>query len=266
MTETLITTHNSGFFSCFNVRLNNIINYFNTHKKLPKVVDSSRQFSFFRNDNNTDISKILFKDVEDIEINYKNDVKTTISNLEDQFSDYKLINFKDVNLFIEKYFTPSDLITERINFLIKKYEIDLDNTISVFYRGNDKVLETGIGSYDTFLEKILEVKNKNTNMKFLIQSDEQDFIDYCKPHIGFITIDELPRIPKNNNMVIHNIVVDKQSFGINFFSVTNILSKSKILITHSGNCGLWATYLRGNCDNLHQYLKPMNQELNKNWF
>lgn len=265
MSDKIIITHNAGFFSCCNIRLKHIVEYFNKFKELPKIVDSSKQFVSFKNDQKIDISELLFKNsVEDIE--YINDIKVIDSELEDQFSIYKLINFKNVNKFINKYFSPSDLIVNRINFFTEKYNINLDNTISVFYRGNDKVSETKLGSYETFLTKMLEIKIKNPEMKFLIQTDEQNFIDYCRPHIDFIVIDELPRIYKNNNKVIHNLVTDKESFVIDFFSITNILSKSKVLITHSGNCGLWATYLRGNCENVHQYLNPKNNTLKENWY
>lgn len=42
--ENLIITHNAGFFSCYTLRLYDIIFYFNKNKKCPKFVDSSCQF------------------------------------------------------------------------------------------------------------------------------------------------------------------------------------------------------------------------------
>jgi hypothetical protein len=33
--------HNAGFFSCCSVRLHMIIQYFNSYKKLPQIVNSS---------------------------------------------------------------------------------------------------------------------------------------------------------------------------------------------------------------------------------
>lgn len=98
------------------------------------------------------------------------------------------------NPFIEKYFTPSKLVQNKINAIAQKYEIDYDNTCALFHRGLDKVTETEICSYEDKIEKAKELLKENPNIRFLIQSDETGFIEkacetfpdnsfYCKDEI-----------------------------------------------------------------------------------
>ena len=264
--STLKITHNAGFFSCCTIRLGKIVEFFNKNKSLPTIVDSSQQFTNYKSNVDEDLSKYFFKENDQIEIKYIDSVKITNTNDEDQFSNYHFLNLKIVSHFIEKYFKLSDDILNIIDKLEKKYEIDYNNTISVLYRSNDKISETNIGSYETFYQKINECSLENPKMKILIQTDDQNFLDYClnKLNDKIIFFDEIPRINNNPRQVIHNVINknDRKTFASNFLGVTKILSKTKILITHSGNCGMWTIFFRGNMENVYQYLNPLNNKNN----
>ena len=260
--STLKIIHNAGFFSCCTIRLGKIIEFFNKNKSLPTIVDSSQQFVNYKSNVDEDLSKYFFKENDQIEIKYINDVKITTTNNEEQFSNYHFLNLKILSPFIEKYFKLTDDILNIIDILEKKYEIDFENTISVLYRSNDKISETNIGSYETFYQKINECSWKNPNMKILIQTDDQNFLDYCTSELNdkIIFFDEIPRINNHPSQVIHNLINknDRKTFASFFLAATKILSKTKILITHSGNCGMWTIFFRGNMENVHQYLNPLN--------
>jgi hypothetical protein len=256
--DKLVITHNGGFFSCCTIRLIEIVNFFNNNKKLPTVVDSSRQFDFYKS-KPEDLSKFYFTEKEN-NIEYNFDIKLSRIDDEEQFSDYKLLNITDINPFVEKYFNLSEEVNSMLLKMEEKYNIDYKKTISVFYRGNDKVKETNIGSYDEFLNKTLECSNSNQEKKIIIQTDDQDFINYCKDKLEnskIIVFDEIPRINSNPTIAVHHTVRldDKKIFAAYFLAITKIVSKSNILITHSGNCGMWAVLFRGNANNVHQYLK-----------
>lgn len=254
---TLTITHNSGFFSCSTIRLCEIINYFNAHKVLPDEVDSSKQYNYFKDNLSDDLTKIIYSD-NDISINYLEDIKFSKSNYENQFSNYSEINFNVINPFITKYFLTSPIVNQRTDYFINKYNFNLSKTIGVFYRGNDKITETNIGSYETYLYKMYELLNKNPDFTILIQTDDQDFINFCYGKIPFIFFNELVRLPNKSNHVVHYYLNNKTDFAINFLSVTKIMSMCEILITHSGNCGLWAVLYRQNTNNVHQYLNHNN--------
>jgi len=265
---TLTITHNAGFFSCCTIRLIEIVNFFNKNKNLPTIVDSSRQFDFYKS-KPEDLSKFYFTEKEN-NIEYNIDIKLSKTDDEEQFSDYKLLNIIDINPFVEKYFNLSNEVNSMVLEMEQKYNIDYENTIAVFYRGNDKVKETNIGSYDEFLNKTLECSNSNPEKKIIIQTDDQGFLNYCKDKIDnskIIVFDEIPSINSNPTMAVHHIIRpdDKKIFAAYFLAITKIVSKSNILITHSGNCGMWAILLRGNTNNVHQYLNSIYKPQSDGW-
>ena len=47
-------THNAGFFSCCSVKLTEIVEFINSNKRLPDIVDSSEQFIVYKNDKDKD--------------------------------------------------------------------------------------------------------------------------------------------------------------------------------------------------------------------
>jgi len=245
-------THNSGFFSCYSKRLEGIIWFFNKNKCLPDQVDSKEQFSLYKENSLDDLTSLYFQD-NNINIEYKN---TASFYNYIQFFDYKKIDFKTLNPFIEKYFLPSNHVLDFVSFYETKYHINYDNTCAVFYRGNDKSTETNIASYEIFISKAREIKKQNSNTKFLLQSDETEFLEeFLKEFPDSIFIEEVPHMNKKNSSISHELPrIERAEFGVKFLAAVLVVSKCKYLITHSGNCGLWALLYRGNCDNVYQWL------------
>jgi hypothetical protein len=174
---------------------------------------------------------------------------------------YNSINFKTINPFIEKYFSPSDFINDIINNFILKYKIDFNNTTYVLYRGNDKIRETHIGNYDTYIEKANNIIQEHPSMRFMIQSDESQFIEaFISVFKNSFYIEEIPSIPKNPYKVIHNIIPynERPLFGGRILASIICGAKCNHIITHSGNCGSWTVLYRGNTTNVKQYLNHGN--------
>ena len=64
--------------------------------------------------------------------------------------------------------------------LQEKYNLDYNNICVLFYRGNDKKTETKLKSYDEVIQHGKNILEKDPNIRFLIQSDEQEFIETCE--------------------------------------------------------------------------------------
>jgi len=258
----LIITHNSGFFSCCSVKLYNIINFFNTHKRLPESINSSFQFASYKinpHDPNEDLNPILFKEIQNYNIEF---VKEINYHHNDQFTVYNELDFKNITPFIHKYFSLSDTIKAYNKKLEEKYNIEYDNTVSVFYRGNDKLSETGIATYAEFFTKCQQIYNKNKHIKFLIQTDEMEFRDEFQQNFkNSFFFEEMPCIYSNRSIALQHVISPDQrhKFAQRVLSVTSIVSQCKHLVTHTGNCSIWATLLRGNAINVHQYLMHPDQ-------
>ena len=238
-------THNAGFFSCCTVRLCHIVNYFNINKKLPDVVDTSQSFQMYK-------PITMINDVADIKYN-------NIINIGDnQFANYKEIsNFDEINMFMNKYFQPSDEINTIVNDIQTEYNLNYDNICVLFYRGNDKNRETLICGYDEYIEKAKTILLDSPNIKFLIQSDETQFIERMLdvfPNNSFIFKNRIRHVRKCNNTV--DIIMSKQNFIYSkyYLAITIIMSKCKYIICGSGNCSIWIIYYRGNAENVYQNL------------
>ena len=181
-----------------------------------------------------------------------------------QYIDYNKLNFNDITPFIKKYFSPSTEINNNINYIENKYNINnYDDICVLFYRGNDKVTEMYLPSYEDILVKARSIYEKNKNIKFLIQSDEIEFIETMIkefPNNSFYFKDEIRTINKNQK-----ISVDKINHESNFIysqyylAITIIMSKCKYIVCTSGNCSLWIALFRGNAENMYQIIKqPRN--------
>ena len=256
----LTTTHNAGFFSCCSVKLDDIVQYFNAHRKTPDVVDSSSQFKLYKPSDSKDI---------DITFHYfkKNYCDDHINNIKyaghvnfkntHQFHNYKTLNYERICPFITKYFSPSQEINKIINMMEKKYNINYDNTCVLFYRGNDKFTETKLCEYTDIIKMARDIKLKNPNIKFLIQSDETQFITIIPSLFSnsFYFKDEIRHMNKCNSSVDF-VYKNQYKFSKYYLAITLIMSKCKhVICNSSGNCSLWIALYRGNADNFKQYFK-----------
>jgi hypothetical protein len=260
--DNLQIIHNSGFFSNCSIALFGIIDYFNKYHKLPAYVDFSKTFNNFKDDINRNVYKEFFNFKESIEIPYTKPITFSLLSL----FDYKLEQHKALEVFIEKYFCPSNKALVIYNKIIQKYRIDFDNTLVICYRGTDKGFDTGLGTYEEFIDKTKLIVSKNSNLRILVQTDQKQFLDLClKEFKNCFYIEELPTT--STNTVMHKIVSqeNKISWSQSFLSIVFLISKCKFIINHTGNVARWICLYRGNVNKVEQYFKPKGSEEKNCW-
>ncbi len=251
--KTLKIIHNAGFFSCHSKRLEGIVWFFNTYRFLPDRVDSSAQFSLYKSHPQDDLTSLYFKDSDGTTIPYDHHI--SFYN-ELQFSDYKTLDLVGLKSFIQKYFSPSEQVQSAMSLYEKKYHIEYSHTCGIFYRGNDKSTETSIASYDSFISQARVIQAQHPGINFLVQTDETEFLDAFKKEFPeAISIEEVPHMHKKNSAIHDELnTTERAEFGAHFFAALLMQARCQYLITHSGNCGLWAVLYRGNCTNVYQWL------------
>jgi hypothetical protein len=258
--EVIKVNHDAGFFSVCNINLHNVVGYYCNNQKFC-VLDTSEQWNWYK-DKEEDLYNKFFK-FQNIKFNLEPQ-PIIFSEKEDQFSNYKLINHSFVSHFIAKYFYLSDEVLEIKQNLLDKYNLLPEQLLSVCYRGNDKLKETNLPTYQEMLDKINNVLSENPNLKVLIQSDEKDFCDYMKNvNNNFIVIDEIEKINKNDYAAIqHTIPIgNKVKNAQKFLAIMSIISDSKKVILNSGNVGMWTCFFRGNSENVYQYLNTKEENI-----
>lgn len=218
-------------------------------KKLPLIVDSSGQFEWYRIDS-SDITFEYFKHYTENEtLGYTRFVNCCSYQL--QFTDYSKLDF-GVMPFIKKYFSPSEEITDIISKMERKYDIDYNNTCVLFYRGNDKNRETLLCTHDEYIG----VTRKIHGVKFLIQSDETEFIEKMSGEFpgSFYFKDEIRHMKKCDDTVDLCMKETNYVFSKYYLAITIMMARCKYVIMGSGNCSLWIVYYRGNVQGVYQNL------------
>lgn len=256
--DSLRIHHNAGFFSCCSVRISEIVQFFNTYKKLPRIVDSCIQFHAYKVEEK-DLTSEFFKTL-DTSFAHERNINCTH---EDQWLDYKTIDFEGIAPVMNKYFSLSDRVLEVVKSFEAKYQFDYDNITSVFYRGLDKSLETGIAPFAEFVEKADELYKSNRNMRFFVQTDTAEFRDaFTSTFKNSFYLQEAPVSSAAAGSVMHKLVPadQREHLALTILASTYMISKTHSIITHSGNCGLWAVYYRGHANNVHQYLHFQGRE------
>ena len=234
---------------------------------LPEKVDSSMQFLQYKPTNNEDdITHIFFskekEEDKEVDIKYETVVRMTDLNWEQQFSNFKLLNYEKLEPFTSKYFALSHHVIAIVEKMEKKYNFDYENMCIIFHRGLSKCWETNLAPYDDYISKAREIMDNNKKVTFLLQSDETEFFHALKPVFSnVIILDEMCHMSKhdvdkaaNVELALHpDIRVNNE---LHFLSIVKIMSKAKTVITGSGNIAFWLCLLRGNADGVHQYLSP----------
>jgi hypothetical protein len=253
--EVLTIIHNAGHFSNCTIGLQDIMGYYNKKGRLPDEIDRSQQWIHYKGVP-SDRPDLNYFEITDTPIMLPPVIDTpyVYDCMAFQFQPYKNIKLEQVLPLVNKYFNPSKLVKDKLAAYEAKYNLDYNNLCAVFYRGNDKVTEMNVSPYDLFINKAKEVKAQNPDIKFLVQPDETEFLHaFLDMFPDSIYFTETPHLSKQMSAVFFETKLqDRQEYGAKFLAATLALSKCNTLITHSGNCGLWATLYRGHTNNLHQ--------------
>ena len=253
----------AGFCSNLTNRLKHIISFFNDNHKLPNSINSSNQFVLYKPENDPiDLAQILF-DNNNTNIIYDKPISITDTNMEDQFSNYKLLNYNSLLPFIAKYYQPSNIIFKNIAHLKSKYNIDYNNLCVLYYRGLDKKIETNLPHFIDYLNYANQLLTLNPNIVFLLQSDDANFITILQKHLltivsknNIIIFDDIQPVFSTIHHNVHNHLSDNQKIlhVINFLSIIIIMSKANHIILNSCNTSMWICLFRGNANNVSQFL------------
>jgi len=247
-------THNAGFFSCSTVRLNGIIQHFNNNKELPNEVDTTEQYEWYKEYNNNDITFKYFKHYNEIEetITYEREIDFKEWY---QYKVYSKLDYNGILPFVKKYFTPSDNINKIMTEMENKYNLNYENICVLFFRGNDKSREVKLPTYDDYINHGKNVLSQNPNIKFLIQSDETNFIIKMAETFpnNIIFKDEIRHIQNKSTTVDIAFRKTNHIYSMYYLAITIIMSKCNYVICNSGNCSLWIILFRGNSNKITEF-------------
>jgi hypothetical protein len=259
-----------GFYSCCTIELKGILAFFEIYKKIPRSLDCHQHFIWYKTPDqwNQDIRAQFFLDPdgEDDYVNFLDPI--SVSTLYDkepkdpQYIDYSKIRYQEINPIIKRFFTPSQEILDIETAITYKYGIDTANTCALFLRGNDKKVEIEIPKYESYIELARQIYQENPDIKFLVQSDETDFLyamsrEFPKNHL--ILYEEIRAIPKTDHTTVDKVYRHlNHKMSKNFLAIMQIMSKCKYVVCNTGNCSLWIALFRKTHDGIIQLNAPTN--------
>lgn len=248
---------NYGFFSTFTLMLTTLMVVYKKYKKTPININGEHLLEKLKNDLKIDMYHHFFHIDNTIEISF-DDIEIPVPfSPDDHHTIYSEKYSKYYNQFFKKYFNINQNIQDKINFLVKKYNVELDNTISVIYRDSDKW--TDMGGFNSisaggYFKKCKEILNNDGNRpNVLIQSENTGVIRTFHEAFGSTFFHETslgnsseiyPPIPINDDI--------KLEWSEYYIASLWIYSKCKYVITYTGNSGFFIYLNRGTTKNLTQ--------------
>jgi hypothetical protein len=241
-----MTHDRAGIFSCLTTAMWSVLQASGEGKTCHEI-NNSFSMSFFKNEKWKCTWGELFKKKSKTEIEAIMNVAPISHKIFDHHSNYETILNSSLGpqwaqAYLSAYMSPSDAVLEQTNSFIQKYKILDRNTITVCYRGTDKYTEITPTPLFKYFDRIEEILANEEDWQIIIQTDQKQILDLFSKRYGekCIRIEELP--VTTGKKAIHSnkkLCGDREMFAVNLLAMCLAVSKSKYLITHTGNVGLF---------------------------
>jgi len=242
-----------GFFSICSLGLNLIVQRYN-HRKLAPLPDFSETFHLYRDHEGQDVYRELFMERDDVLLPPVSPSQKYFAPRDSKHSYKDSEDQEALTPFVHRYFTPDPATFHRMADFGEKYQIHTGRTLAVCFRGTDKFTEVQEPEYGFFLSPVDEMLEKLSLDRILIQTDQQQFVDFAKERYGgrVVTIDEIPRTKTKTQVAKLIPEGQRVEAARDFLAVMIMMSLCKGVITHTGNVGRWIPLFRGCTKNLVQ--------------
>ena len=235
------STHNAGLFSIVSTVASDCSNF----QIQPKSISLKFCGHYYKNKFFGNPWKRLFDEPTE-KISY-----VTTSRLSPEIHDWWNKDYENLNLdqtvsFSKKYLQPSLETSNTLDFLCEKYGIKTDETLTVHFRGTDKSTEIALVEIQEYILRIREKLQEFSGLDILILTDDSHALKMFLEAFPMSKslVDELPT--SDGALGAHQTrKPDRSKDAIFYLASVLIASRSRILVTHTGNGGVWERILRG---------------------
>ncbi len=254
---TLFCGYQSGFFSTCTVALWNIAEVLEKTGDMPRRIDFSQAFRWFRNAQQTrdasDMYPLFFSPgAIDATKGLTRLPRVRYHGL------YCWIDYRRLGLVMRRYFQPSENARAFQSKWIARYDIEPARTIAVVYRGTDKSTELTLASPLAYVDQAKKILERHPDFRILIQTDELAVRDLFVEAFGSrcFFIEDMP--VSRHGVVVHELddaalQLDRGEFGVMLVAVTELLSRAAYVVNHTGNLALWVCLWRGHSRGIVQF-------------
>jgi hypothetical protein len=244
-----------GFFSTFTLMFICIINVYKDLNMIVENIDGSNLLENLKQGENLDMYHHFFNINKDLVIDVdKNKIPRDLS-VNEQHTIYKDVNFVTFKPFFEKYFNLNQRLIDLIDFYKTKYRIDSDRSISVVYRDTDKWTDFGGFNYisPAFYWRIARnLKTEDPSLALLVQTENTGVKRIFREALGGVSIEETLTSETSEYPLFLTLKNEKLKWADAYVASLWLHSKSKYLITYTGNSGFFLYLARGTTKNMYQ--------------
>jgi hypothetical protein len=251
---------NYGFFSTFTLLITSIMGVYNKYGVMVKTIDGRNLLKNLNKDDSYDMYSHFFHIDESIEINFNRPMPVPLTN-DDQHSIYREEYAIFYSSFFKRYFNLNDNIKNKIEEFKLKYNINPENTISVVYRSTDKWTDMDGFNHISpalYFKLTKKLKTQNPNFNTFIQSENKGINKVFIEGLNANFIEETLATNRNDLPIFLHLEKDKLEWSENYVAALFLHSKSKFLITYTGNSAFFLYLSRGTTNNLYQEITFMN--------
>ena len=256
---------NSGFYSNIHQTFSAILTLM-SHGIAPDIISYEHGFKSYKLDPSQDIYPLFHKPNPQQELPIWKNFPRTSANISSN-NVISSLPFDEYSKILNRYFSPSDDIVAKIEYLKNKYQVNPDETIAIHYRGVDKFTEVDLATPEQYVNIVKNILEKHPNFRVLIQTDQTQALEYFLKEFGenAFYFDELPTTTRTGSDAkkidmefFHKRFdyaedVDPIPFTQMFDATIRLISTTKYVITHTGNGALFTILYRGNAKNVYQF-------------
>lgn len=243
---------NFGLYSGFSTILYDII--WAAHRGFAvQRIDLSMSFRYFKSSPDRDVYPEFF---DTLRPGILEAVKGIVFHFNDVHKHYKTMPLAKLRHLASLIFSPSKPIVELARSMMHASSIDPLESISIVYRGTDKATEIKLAPIEDYIALARAILQRHPGLDVVVQTDqaqaqaavEAAFPD-CKSFADMQTT--------TGDTAIHLLddiqPSGRDEFAARIVAAMTVLSRSRYLITHTGNMGAWLAFYRGSQENLYQF-------------
>lgn len=177
------------------------------------------------------------------------------------------INFDICKRIINKYFLLSDDTKTIIKGIIKKNKIDYNNTVFIWARKTDKIVENDVPTVDRYVDLLKEKNLLNHNI--ILQTDDISVYNEFNEKISCKILNEVPFSDDSKGFHVKLNLIDDEFFYSKYdmskveylqkmISLVIIASKCKHVVIYPGNLSTVIPIVRGNFNNVYSFSNNIN--------
>ena len=254
---------NYGFFSTFTLLITAIMAVYNHYGELVKSINGNNLLKHLNTDYSYDMYSHFFHIDENVEVNHERPMPVPLTN-DDQHTVYRESHVKYYNVFFKRYFNLNNNIQSKLDNLKTKYNVDSDRTISVVYRSTDKWTDMGGFNHISpglYLRLARQLKTENPDFDLYIQSESQGINRVFSEGLSGKVIHETLVSKRDDYPLFLHLEDNKLEWAENYVASLFLHSKSKYLITYTGNSAFFLYLSRGTTNNLYQEITFTNNNI-----